>query len=312
MLANGEQIPEGRTPTAHEHYLTDERFCPEPRNDAANFTALRLRAHHDLVHIPRLHALTLTAEKVGSLANRTDNPTPVANATYECEECQEPAASLFTIQPEYTRPDLSQTSGKSNTYFQIAAAKGMLRDQIAPLRCNSHPATRNPLALREQLIQHTYNKSSAHVCCTCARPVILSIRRTTLGETGPDQQVLFADIHSIATGEPSALPPSDPTQTPNKYPWQPEIRTGSLVSHADGRTGRIIDFAPPLQTPTREPVYFVLFAKKQTTTTNHSNNHYRKLRRMDSCPNPQGAARRQAPAPNGQTNTVKLRLGTHK
>ena len=70
-----------------EHYLEDECFCPEPRNAAANFTALRLRAHHDLVHIPRLHALTRVAEKVGSLANKTYNPNPVANATYQCEVC---------------------------------------------------------------------------------------------------------------------------------------------------------------------------------------------------------------------------------
>jgi len=228
MLANGEQIPEGRTPTAHEHYLTDERFCPEPRNDAANFAALRLRAHHDLVHIPRLHALTLTAEKVGSLANRTDNPTPVANETYECEVCQEPAASLFTIQPEYTRPDVSQTSGKLNTYFQIAAAKGMLRDQIAPLRCNSHPATRTPSALREQLIQHTCNKSSAHVCYTCARPVILSIRRTILGKL---DQINKCSLQTYTASQPENPVRSHPqtlrkpqtnthgNQRPGPGPW---------------------------------------------------------------------------------------------
>jgi hypothetical protein len=127
-LSRGEQIPEGRTPTALEHYLKDERFCLEPRNDAANFTAL----HHDLVHIPRLHALTLAAEKVGSLANRSYDPAPVTIATFECEACLEPAASLFTIQPEYTSPDLSQTSGKANTHFHSAAATDMLRNQTTP------------------------------------------------------------------------------------------------------------------------------------------------------------------------------------
>jgi hypothetical protein len=105
-LSHGEHIPDGRTPTAPEHYL-EERFCPEPRHAAANLTALRLQAHHDRIHIPRRNALTLTAERVGSLANRTYNSTPVANATCECEACLEPTASLFMIKPAYIRPDFS-------------------------------------------------------------------------------------------------------------------------------------------------------------------------------------------------------------
>jgi hypothetical protein len=53
---------------------------------------------------------------------------------------------------------------------------------------------------------------------------------------------------------------------PVPYPWQPDIPIGSLLTHTDGRTGRITDFAPPLRTPNREPVYFVLLVPQSKRT----------------------------------------------
>ena len=180
------------------------------------------------------------------------------------------------IKTNYIRPNFLRPLGHASTSFRIAAATDMLRSQIAPRRCDSRPATRTPSALREQLIQHTCTTSSADACYTCARPVILSIRRTILG-AGSDQQVLFADLRSIATGKPSALPPSDPTQTPqipvaigcpnrvpaypHRWPYRPHHRLCT----------------PPPGTGPRASVLRPARTTKQATTTIHSDNHYRNL-----------------------------------
>ena len=115
------KFPHSEIPVSLVHFPTDERFCPPKGEQSAgecaiNITALRLKAHHEYVELPRLYLLTLFARKTGSPASHLVPQTPDLDPQDTFEACQRPATlALVRTKTRYSTHELNTTAAFTGT-----------------------------------------------------------------------------------------------------------------------------------------------------------------------------------------------------
>ena len=253
-------FPDGKSPTCLQEYFQDVCYSQSPCEDAAIFSAVRLKAIMEVEQL-RYNTISALAEQVGSLAHIS--PTQVDTPTHPCEMCQGLRTSLYAVRRQYCH--LART-------FEPPAALALLQT-IATIRADGNPASRGDstyaASMRQRILDYTTNASTTQVCFLCAAPTIIEIRKNLFRETGPDTQLLHNEIRALAMGTLTALRLAQPLQLPNKIPWGQSSLVGSTLLCPLGRAGTVIAFAPPqpnLAAPAQlvaisvPPVFYVLLS----------------------------------------------------
>ena len=139
-------FPDGKSPTCLQEYFQDECYSQSPCEDAAIFSALRLKAIMEVEQL-RYNTISALAEQVGSLAHIS--PTQVDTPTHPCEMCQGLRTSLYAVRRQYCH--LART-------FEPPAALALLQT-IATIRADGNPASRGAstyaASMRQRILDYT-------------------------------------------------------------------------------------------------------------------------------------------------------------